>query len=107
MPLIPFFLLLLLACNSAPKQEYATARVTVYGLNDCGICSDTRDLLEEEGIPYTFVSVDKGETDNRTAMQDLVRAAYPAGRIKMPVIVVNDSVLIQPGIEEVVEVLKK
>ena len=100
---LPLFLLL--ACTSAPKPEYASAKVIVYGLNDCGICADTRDLLEEEGIPYTFVSVDKGETDNRKAMENKVKAAYPKERIRMPVVIINDSVLIQPELEEVIRVL--
>lgn len=66
--------------------------VTVYGLSTCPYCRMTRTFLDEGGVEYEDVEVDKLEGQERTDTVEEVRRL--SGGASFPVVVVGDEVIV-------------
>ena len=63
-------------------------KLTLYALSTCGWCRRTKDLLNELGVEYDYVYVDKLEgTERENAIQTLTKW-NPSN--SFPILVIND-----------------
>ncbi len=66
--------------------------VKVYALSTCPYCRMTRKFLDETGIGYDVVEVDKLEDEERESVVAEVRRI--SGGASFPVVVVGDEVIV-------------
>jgi glutaredoxin len=63
-------------------------KLTLYALSTCGWCRRTKDLLNELGVEYDFVYVDKLEGTERENAIETVKKWNPSS--SFPLLVIND-----------------
>ncbi len=75
---------------SHPKME--PTRITLYALQTCGLCKDTKNLLQAQRIVFRTVYVDMlvGETRNDTLR--FLRRVNPS--VSFPTVVVGDKTIV-------------
>lgn len=59
-----------------PEQIRATARVTLYSTEWCGYCKQTQRFLDQKGIPYKTVDIEK-DAQGRKAYEALGGGGIP------------------------------
>jgi glutaredoxin-like protein NrdH len=78
-------------------------QVTVFALSTCPYCRMARAYLDESGVVYDAIEVDKLEGQERTDTIDRVKRL--SGGTSFPVVVVGDEVVVgfnKPRIKELV-----
>ncbi|MBT2372102.1 glutaredoxin family protein [Pseudomonas fluorescens] len=60
----------------APEQIRANARVTLYSTDWCGYCQQTQRFLDQKGIPYKTVDIEK-DAEGRKAYEALGGGGIP------------------------------
>ena len=71
--------------------------VELYALSTCSHCKDTKDLLNQCGIKYDCVDVDRLDTEKRRAILEEIKKVNP--ECTFPTLVVGEKVII--GFKEV------
>ena len=68
-------------------------KVFLYTLSTCGWCKKTKELLNEKGIAYEYLDLDKcTKEDQKTAVNKLKSKNLP---VAFPIVIVNDDKVIQ------------
>ncbi len=67
-------------------------RCKVYALSTCTYCKMTRKYLDESGIEYDVVEVDKLEGEERDRVVEEVRSL--SGGTSFPVVVIDEQVVV-------------
>ena len=68
-------------------------KVFLYTLSTCGWCKKTKELLNEKGVAYEYLDLDKcTKEDQKTAVNELKSKKIP---VAFPVVIVNDDTIIQ------------
>jgi mycoredoxin len=76
-------------------------QVTVYGADWCHDTSNTRELLEEMGVPYNYINVDDDPRGEDFVLE------HNAGTQKLPTVDIGGVVLSVPADEELARVLEE
>ena len=63
-------------------------KIMLYALSTCGWCRRTREFLDELGVEYDFIYVDKLFGEERNKIMDEVKKWNP--RCSFPTVVIND-----------------
>ena len=98
------------SCSTGPERRLDRALATdnevlVFGRTSCPFCHGFMEQLEADGIGYEFLDIDQEE--QRAQLWELASAAYPELRnLSLPVVVVNDQVLIRPPYQEFLDQLR-
>ncbi len=83
--------------------------IIVYGITDCGLCTNFEDELDKEKIPYSFYDINTNNEKRAEMMLKLDSAGIASEDIHWPVVdVIVDHVthmLIQPDLEKDVKPL--
>lgn len=79
--------------------------VTVFSLSTCGHCRLTKSFLEEKGIAYDFIDVDRLEGEAFTAMYDQVKIYNPQGSFPTIVIGEEETVIVGGRLDEIAAAL--
>ena len=66
--------------------------VTLYGLSTCPYCKMTKRYLDDNGVAYTLVEVDKLEGDERQSAIDAVKEL--SGGTSFPVLAAHGEVVV-------------
>jgi glutaredoxin-like protein NrdH len=66
-----------------------TKHITIYALSTCPWCHKAKKLLDELGVEYDFVDVDKAPSKEREELLNIVKKWNPS--TSFPTIVVDDS----------------
>jgi len=78
--------------------------IIVYGITDCGLCTNFEDELDKEKIPYTFYDINTNNEKRAEMMLKLDAAGIASEDIHWPVVdVIVDHVthmFIQPDLEK-------
>jgi glutaredoxin-like protein NrdH len=67
-------------------------QVKLYALSTCGHCRNTKALLNDLGVSYDSVDVDKAEGDERTALIEEVKQYNPA--CTFPTLIIDGQVIV-------------
>ena len=68
-------------------------KVFLYTLSTCGWCKKTKELLNEKGVAYEYLDLDKcTKEDQKTAVNELKSKKIP---VAFPIVIVNDDTIIQ------------
>jgi len=78
-------------------------KVKLYALTTCGHCRNTKALLQELGVEYDCVDVDKTQGDERAAMIEEVKQYNPS--CTFPTLIINDKVIVGFRKDEIMEAL--
>ncbi|MEM5789776.1 MAG: glutaredoxin family protein [Syntrophobacteraceae bacterium] len=77
--------------------------IKLYALSTCLHCRSTKELLNECGVDYECVDVDKLEGDERRKIIDEIKKANP--NCSFPMLIVGNRVIIGFRAEEIREAL--
>jgi glutaredoxin-like protein NrdH len=77
--------------------------VKLFALSTCGHCRSTKDLLNECGIQYDCVDVDKLSGDERKQVLEEVKKLNP--NCSFPTIVIGDKIIVGFREDEIKEAL--
>jgi glutaredoxin-like protein NrdH len=66
--------------------------VKIYTLSTCGHCKSTKNLLNECGVNYDCIDVDKLQGDQQTAILEEVKKLNPA--CSFPTIIIGNTVIV-------------
>ena len=66
--------------------------VELYSLSTCSHCKDTKDLLDQCGIDYDCVDVDRLDADKRRTILEEIKKVNP--QCTFPTMVAGDKVII-------------
>jgi glutaredoxin-like protein NrdH len=66
--------------------------VKIYTLSTCGHCRSTKNLLNECGVTYDCIDVDKLQGDKQTAILEEVKRLNPA--CSFPTIIIGDKIIV-------------
>ena len=78
-------------------------KIMLYALSTCGWCRRTKEYLDELGVEYDFVYVDKLFGEERNKIMDEVRKWNP--RRSFPTVVINDICIVGFKEDEIREAL--
>ncbi|MBN2040777.1 MAG: glutaredoxin family protein [Spirochaetes bacterium] len=78
-------------------------KLKLYALSTCIHCRNTRKFLDESGIDYDYVYVDKLADQERSDMVDEIRKFNPA--VSFPTLVFGEKVVIGYRVKEIKEML--
>ncbi|MDZ4799119.1 MAG: glutaredoxin family protein [Bryobacteraceae bacterium] len=78
-----------------------TEQVKVYGADWCGMTTRTLDFLDELGVPYDYVDVEKDPHATEWVKQ------HADGKVKKPTLDIGGTVLVAPDNSELEEVLRE
>jgi len=67
-------------------------KIMLYALSTCGWCRRTREFLDELGVEYDFIYVDKLFGEERNKIMDEVKKWNP--RCSFPTVVINNQKVI-------------
>ncbi|MFY0627231.1 MAG: hypothetical protein JXR07_13105 [Reichenbachiella sp.] len=91
------------ACVSPQKEK--VNKIVVYGSAGCSHCIKFKAKLDSVNLEYIFHDVDVSD-EQALIMVDLVKKSGHTGRIKFPVVHINDEKLfVSPTIKKVIEYL--
>ncbi len=92
-----------------PKEEVGEWEIIVYGITDCGLCTDFEDQLDKENIPYSFFDINTNNERRAEMMTKLAAAGISSDDIQWPIVdVMVDSIshmFVQPSLENDVKPL--
>ena len=92
-----------------PDNKPDTWEILVYGITDCGLCTDFEDQLDKEDIPYSFFDINTNNERRAEMMVKLGEAGIPSDSIQWPIVdVMVDSIshmFVQPDLEKDVKPL--
>ncbi len=77
--------------------------VKLYALSTCSHCRSTKDLLNNCGVEYECIDVDKLTGDERKAMVEEIRQINPS--CSFPTIVIGDKIIVGFREDEIREAL--
>lgn len=77
--------------------------VMLYALSTCVHCKNTKEYLNECGVNFNFIDVDKLEGEERQKILDEIRKINP--RCSFPTIVIGDKVIVGFRQDEIKEAL--
>lgn len=77
--------------------------IKLFALTTCGHCRSTKDLLNECGVKYDCVDVDKLEADERKQVLEEVKKLNP--NCSFPTIVIGDKIIVGFREDEIKEAL--
>jgi glutaredoxin-like protein NrdH len=77
--------------------------ITVYALSTCIHCRNTKDLLEQCGVGYECVDVDKLDGEERKRILEEIRKINP--NCSFPTIIIGEKIIIGFRAEEIKEAL--
>jgi glutaredoxin-like protein NrdH len=77
--------------------------VKLYALSTCSHCRNTKDLLNNCGVDYECIDVDKLTGDERKAMVEEIRQINPS--CSFPTIVIGDKIIVGFREDEIREAL--
>jgi glutaredoxin-like protein NrdH len=77
--------------------------VKLYALSTCSHCRNTKDLLNNCGVEYECIDVDKLTGDERKAMVEEIRQINPS--CSFPTIVIGDKIIVGFREDEIREAL--
>lgn len=77
--------------------------VKLYALSTCIHCKNTKEFLEECGIDYECVNVDKVDAEQRKALLEEVKKINP--NCSFPTIIIGDKIIVGFKKEEIKEAL--
>ncbi len=77
--------------------------VKLYALSTCIHCRNTKQLLDECGVTYQCVDVDKLEGDERRQIIEEIKKENP--KCSFPMLIVGDKIIIGFRAEEIREAL--
>jgi glutaredoxin-like protein NrdH len=66
--------------------------VKIYTLSTCGHCKSTKNLLNECGVTYDCIDVDKLQGDKQTAILEEVKRLNPA--CSFPTIIIGNTIIV-------------
>ena len=78
-----------MAARPVDVEGKDVGKIFVYALSTCGWCKRTKRLLNELGIAYSFIDVDRLNTDEREATKDDIRKYNP--KCTFPTVVINET----------------
>jgi glutaredoxin-like YruB-family protein len=67
--------------------EKATRQIVIYSTPTCPICKRAKEYLTKKGIPYQEIDV----AGDRKAVQEMIQKS---GQMGVPVIIVNDELMV-------------
>jgi glutaredoxin-like protein NrdH len=79
-------------------------QIKIYTLTTCGHCKNTKKLLDECGVKYDCVDVDKLTGEERAAILEEVKKHNPA--CSFPTILVGDKVIVGFREKEIKEAIE-
>lgn len=77
--------------------------VKLYALSTCIHCRNTKEFLDECGIDYECVNVDKVDAEQRKALLEEVKKINP--NCSFPTIIIGDKIIVGFKKEEIKEAL--
>lgn len=77
--------------------------VTLYSLSTCIHCKDTKEFLNQCGINYKCIEVDKLDLEQRRKVLEQLKEIRP--ECSFPTIIIGDNVIIGLQKEEIKEIL--
>ena len=103
----------MLACQKEedppPKDDVGEWKIFVYGITDCGLCTNFEKDLDIENIPYSSYDINTNNEKRAEMMTKLEAAGISNDDIQWPVVdVMVDSIshmFIQPSLENDVKPL--
>ncbi len=78
--------------------------IKLYSLSTCIHCKDTKDFLNQCGITYDCIDVDKLDLDQRKKLLEEIRQINP--ECAFPTLVIGDKVVVGFKKDEIKEILK-
>jgi len=68
-------------------------KVFLYTLSTCGWCKKTKSLLNDKGVAYEYIDLDKcNKEDQKKAIEELKSKNIP---VAFPVVIIDDDTIIQ------------
>jgi len=83
----------------------ADRTITLYALSTCIHCKKTKEYLEDCGVKYDCVFVDKLEGDERKATIDLIKKVNP--KLSFPTLVINEDTIVGFKEDKIKEALER
>lgn len=68
------------------------AKIFIYALSTCGWCRKTKELLNELGVAYDFIDVDRLDPDETARVREELMKWNPS--CSFPTVVIDDKVCI-------------
>jgi len=78
--------------------------IKLYSLSTCIHCKDTKDFLNQCGITYDCIDVDKLDLDQRKKLLEEIRQINP--ECAFPTLLIGDKVIVGFKKDEIKEILK-
>ena len=78
-----------MAATPVDVEGKDVGKILVYALSTCAWCKRTKRLLNDLGVGYSFIDVDRLDGDEQKATKDVVRRWNP--KCTFPTVVVNDA----------------
>jgi glutaredoxin-like protein NrdH len=91
-----------MAATHVPGKNEGT--IMLYALSTCPWCRKTRQLLNDQGVEYSYIDVDQTRGQEREDTLNEVRKYNPA--LSFPVLVVNGKAIVGFKEDEIREALK-
>jgi glutaredoxin len=82
--------------------------IVVYGSDTCHYCIETKLMLKEKNIKFTYYDIDKNKVKEQEMLVVLQKVNIPIATLSLPVIDFKGDVFLNEGdFEKFLEVLKK
>ncbi|MDY0039331.1 MAG: glutaredoxin family protein [Desulforhabdus sp.] len=79
--------------------------IKLYALSTCIHCRNTKELLDDCGVKYDCIEVDKLEKEQRDAILEEIKKINPS--CSFPTLIVGDKIIVGFKKEEIREALKE
>ncbi|MFX0074795.1 MAG: glutaredoxin family protein [Candidatus Hermodarchaeota archaeon] len=81
------------------QGENANHNVTIFTLSTCQWCKKCKSWLNEKGVKYRYVDVDRIDINEKSQVLQFLRETYEAERISYPFMVCDDKFVVgyNPG----------
>lgn len=97
---VAVFVLLFVLVSPGTTDDADTA-VTIYGSDNCGLCTSLRAELDRRGRDYTFYDIQVDQSAFDEAVDIAIGEPWFQGGIPTPMVVIGEEVLVQPSADEV------
>ncbi len=98
-------LTVLMACGNDPGQEeldrIEELNIRIYGSNDCGHCDQLREEMDALTLQYQFIDIYDSTTTHGKEIRRKLKSMGYKGSIKLPIVLIDDTFLMRPDIEEI------
>ena len=78
--------------------------IKLYALSTCIHCKNTKEFLNECGVDYDCIEVDKLDKEERTAILEEIKKLNPS--CSFPTLIVGDKIIVGFRKDEIAEALK-